>query len=245
MRVPEVSRRRFVGATAGVAGALALGTVGTAGPAAALPAQPGGSGAALPAQGAGSKAALPARNGIWRDARSANGWPVLEQAERFAVEGSGRTVELAKGDAAVILLYVARRFHYEIAPLREGDVLGHRRSRRIRERHESNQLSGTALTIRAHAYPAGVRGGLYPNELLVVRDILAELDGSVVWGGDLRSPKESHFEIALKPGHPKVKGVARRIGAWNAGPGDEGAGATDAFDPKRRARAAAFARRAG
>ncbi|MEU5092348.1 hypothetical protein [Streptomyces sp. NPDC021356] len=112
----------------------------------------------------------------------------------------------------------------------------------MREPYESNHLSGTALVIRPAAYPLGVEGGLYPRELTVARDILAELDGVVAWGGDFTVPKESHFEIAYAPGHPKVKGVARKIDGWNTGPGNEGAGATDAFDPGRRTRAEAFAR---
>ncbi|MFF5051309.1 hypothetical protein ACFY2P_32015, partial [[Kitasatospora] papulosa] len=53
-------------------------------------------------------------------AKSANGWPVLDEAELLPIEGSGRSVRLAGGDAAVILLHVARRFHYEIDQLREG-----------------------------------------------------------------------------------------------------------------------------
>ncbi|MFE7125250.1 hypothetical protein [Streptomyces sp. NPDC057617] len=220
--VGEFSRRRFVGAAGAVAGTVMLGSMGTAGPAAA---------------------AGPASGDAWQGDLSANGWPVLEEAGEFGIEGSGQSVRLANGEAAVILLYVARRFHYEIDQLRRGDVHGHTPSRRIHEPYESNYLSGTAIAIRPDAYPMGVKDGLYPHELLIVRDILAELDGSVVWGGDLSTPKESHFEIALKPGHPKVKGVARKIQGWNDTPG-EGAGAVDAFLPDRLSRAKAFARRA-
>ncbi|MFE7759108.1 hypothetical protein [Streptomyces sp. NPDC057418] len=180
----------------------------------------------------------------WPGAKSANGWPVLEEAELFRIEGSGRSVRLADGDAAVILLHVARRFHYEIDQLRDGDVTGHSTTRNAIQDYESNYLSGTALAIRPLAYPVGVKGGLYPHELVVVRDILAELDGVVRWGGDLTTPKESHFELAYAPGHPKVKGVARTIRGWDAGPGSAGAGTVDAFDPKRRSKARAFARRA-
>lgn len=176
--------------------------------------------------------------------KSANGWPVLEEAELFRIEGSGRCVRLAGGDAAVILLHVARRFHYEIDQLRDGDVTGHSVTHEGVQDYESNYFSGTALAIRPLAYPVGVKGGLYPHELVVVRDILTELDGVVRWGGDLATPKESHFELAYGPGHPKMKGVARTIRGWRAGPGSEGAGSVDAFDPERRRRSRAFARRA-
>ncbi len=197
---------------------------------------------ALPGVAQAAENAAPAGR-RWSAARSANGWPVLDEAQPLPIEGSGRSVRLAGGDAAVILLHVARRFHYEVDQLRAGDVTGHSTHRTVTEDYESNYLSGTALAIRPHAYPVGVKGGLYPRELVVVRDILAELDGVVAWGGDFRTPKESHFEIAYKPGHPKVKGVARMIRGWQQGPGNEGAGTVDAFTPERRHRARAFARR--
>lgn len=229
--VNELSRRRFAGATGAVAGAMVLGSVGTAGPA--------------------SAAAASAPTGVWQGDRSANGWPVLAEATEYDIEGSGQSVRLADGDASVLLLHVARRFHYEIDQLRSGDVQGHRPSHhnqvqvqiQVQERYESNYLSGTAIAIRPDAYPVGVKGGLYPQELLIVRDILTELDGAVRWGGDFETPKESHFEIALKSGHPKLKGVARKIRGWKDSPG-EGAGSVDAFDTKRRAKAKAFALRA-
>ncbi|MER5356899.1 hypothetical protein [Streptomyces sp. NPDC002785] len=198
---------------------------------------------ALPGVAHAAEGAPPAGR-RWSGGKSANGWPVLEEAKLFRIEGSGQSVRLTDGDAAVILLHVARRFHYEVDQLRAGDVSGHSTDRTITEEYESNYLSGSALAIRPHAYPVGVKGGLYPQELVVVRDILAELDGVIAWGGDFGTPKESHFEIAYKPGHPKVKGVARTIRGWQEGPGNGGAGSVDAFDPQRRRRARTFARRA-
>ncbi|MGW6910500.1 M15 family metallopeptidase [Streptomyces sp. NPDC054940] len=218
----DLSRRHFIGASAGVVGALTLATVGEA--------------AAAPA--------APAADRVWSKERSTNGWQVLQRAESFRIEGSDHTVRLAGGDAATVLLHVARRFNYEIDSLRSGDVHGWTDHREVTADYESNHLSGTALAIRPLAYPVGSKGNLYPNELIVVRDILTELDGVVTWGGDFTTPKESHFEIAVKPGHPRLKGVARKIRGWEAGPGDEGAGAIDAFDPKRRSAARAFRRRA-
>ncbi|MFE0171110.1 hypothetical protein ACFWZ2_02240 [Streptomyces sp. NPDC059002] len=226
MRDQLIDRRRVLVTGAGAGVALAV--------------------APVPVLSGTARAADPGHGSVWNGARSANGWPVLERADELGIEGSGRSVRLAPGDAAVLLLHVARRFHYEIDQLREDDVRGHTTSRHIVERYESNHLSGTALSVRADAYPVGVKGGLYPHELVVVRDIVAELDGAVAWGGDFATPKESHFEIAHRPGHPKVKGVARKIRGWDAGPGGRGAGATDAFDPERRARARSFsARRRG
>ena len=222
MTVRGMSRRGLMGSTAGALAAATLGSAATAPPAHAAP------------------GTVPQ----WRGGTSANGWKVLAEAEteEYLVEGSGLAVRLAPGDPSVLLLHVARRFHYELAPLRAGDLHGHGTSRDVSHPFESNRLSGTAMTIRPHAYPLGVVGGLYPAELVVIRDILAELDGTVAWGGDFPTPKESHFEIALAPTHPKTKRMARTIRDWNASPG-KGAGATDAFAPTRRARATTFARR--
>ncbi|MFF2922511.1 hypothetical protein ACFVTP_08900 [Streptomyces celluloflavus] len=219
MNLTSLSRRRFIGATSGIAIAATL------------------------VEFSGAAPAL-ADSRTWKPTASGSGWPVLAHANTFAIEGSGQHVSLADGDAATILLHVARRFHYEIDALRTGDVHGWTRDRAVAEPYESNYLSGSALAIRPTWYPAGSKGNLYPNELIVVRDILAELDGVVAWGGDFTTPKESHFEITVKPGHPRLKGVARKIGGWNSGPGNEGAGAVDAFDPERRRASRAFARRA-
>ncbi|MEU1054504.1 M15 family metallopeptidase [Streptomyces sp. NPDC005876] len=218
MITTRLSRRHFIGASAGAVGALALTSVGDA-------------------------SAAPAAERTWSGGRSKNGWQVLKTAKSFRVEGSDRSVQLADGDAATVLLHVVRRINYEMYSLRSGDVHGWTDDRKVKEEYESNHLSGTAVAIRPAAYPVGSKGNLYPNELVVVRDILTELDGVVAWGGDFETPKESHFEIAVTPGHPRLKGVARKITGWEAGPGNEGAGAVDAFAPERRRRAEAFVRR--
>lgn len=224
MTLTGLSRRRFIGATSSAAATAALINVGGAGTAVAAP----GNGAEPHA---------------WTGKKSRNGWPVLAQAPSHRVEGSSQQVRLAGGDAAVILLHVARRFHYEIDSLRAGDVHGWTAHADVTQPYESNYLSGSALAIRPLCYPGGSKGNFYPNELVVIRDILSELDGTVAWGGDFEAPKESHFELTLRPGHPRLKGVARKIQGWQTGPGDHGAGATDAFDPRRRKAARAFERR--
>ncbi|MEU7588177.1 hypothetical protein AB0A95_17980 [Micromonospora sp. NPDC049230] len=189
---------------------------------------------------AASAAAAPRR---WTKARSANGWPITERTAWYSIEGSGLRVRLAAGAPAAILVYVARRLHYELDQLSPGDVVGVPASKTVTEDYESNGLSGTAVTFRARAYPLGVTGGFYEAELVVIRDILAELDGVVAWGGDFRRPKEAHFQIAHGPGHPALLLTASRVldnsGARPAGPRTDGtlsAGSIDAFDPARRSR---------
>lgn len=154
----ELTRRHVLGTTVGLTGALALGALG-----------------GTPAVAAEGGAASPT---AWKGDRSANGWEILDKAPSHGIEGSGRTVRLREGDAATLLLHVARRFHYEIDQLRAGDVRGHRDGAKVREAFESNYLSGTPIEIRPLAYPLGAEGGFYPQELVVIRDILAELDGA-------------------------------------------------------------------
>lgn len=174
------------------------------------------------------------------DPLSANGWPILHNAAEHVIEGSNYTVRLADGDAAAVLLHVVRRFHYEVDSLEEGDVQGFSLGRPVNHPMESNYLSGTAVTIRSTFYPLGVGDGLYPDQLTVIRDILAELDGAVAWGGDKAIPKESHFEIAYPPNHLKVVNAAQRIRSWGETSGGYGAGSVNAFTEERLRAAEAF-----
>ncbi|MEU6862166.1 hypothetical protein ABZ924_02620 [Streptomyces sp. NPDC046876] len=219
----DLSRRRFVGTAAGVAGGAVLWGVASSGTAVAAP---------KPSE---------TKPSTWSGGKTANGWPVVKTVPTHLIEGSSVSVPVLDGDVATILLHLARRFHYEVDSLRQGEVTGHSGDRKVAQPYESNYLSGTAIAIRPQAYPAGAQGGLYPHELVIVRDILTELDGAVAWGGDEKTAKESHFHIALKPGHPKIKNVARKIREWNEAPG-KGAGTVDAFEPSRRQAAKAFTR---
>ncbi|MBT2396200.1 hypothetical protein [Streptomyces sp. ISL-100] len=219
--VRNLPRRWFITSAGAASGVVLFGT-GSAAPAAAMPAD---------------------EVATWNGKKSANGWPVIDKGIRYPIEGSRASVTLAGGEVAVVLLHVARRFHYEVDALRVGDISGHSTNPVVKNDYESNYLSGTAIAIRPGAYPAGLTGGLFPHELIVIRDILAELDGVVSWGGDEPAvPKESHFQIALKPGHPKLKRVAAKIRGWSEEPG-KGAGATDAFASTRRKAARAFEQR--
>ncbi|MFF0145868.1 hypothetical protein ATK36_1003 [Amycolatopsis sulphurea] len=143
MTVPAcsaLSRRLFLGSTAATVGTIAL-TGFTATTAAAAP--------------TGASA--------WTGSTSGNGWPILAKATAFRIEGSNQAVRLVDGDAATILLHVARRFHYEIDTLRDGGVVGFTPGRPVTQPFESNCLSGTAITIRSICYPLGAHGGFYPR----------------------------------------------------------------------------------
>jgi len=211
-----VSRRRLLA----VVGAAAAGTAASA----TLPA----AASAVPSPAAGTGAA-PTR---WAAARSQNRWPVVDRASAgaFRVEGSDATATLLAGagrpsDAAIVLLHVARRFHYEVAPLAEGDVHGYRTDRTTTAGFESNHLSGTAIALRPEAYPIGSAGNLFPYEVATIRRILADGEGVVTWhGDDPVHPAEGQFSIDVPPGDARLARVAAKIRGWQATPG-LGAGA--------------------
>ena len=101
--------------------------------------------------------------------------------------------------------------------------------------------SGTAVRVRPGFYPAGVRGGFFSQQQVVVRDVLAELGGVVRWGGDYPAPDESLFSIDVRPGDKRLAQFAARIRGRQLEPG---AGApVNVLSGSRRKAAEALARR--
>jgi len=203
MRRVAVRRRTMLGWGIGAAGAAAF-----AGPVAASAAGPQSSAAAGHAVVGRAAVTVPAIRPV-------------------PVEGTGLTVRLLAGPVATVLVYAARRFHYEIDTLRAGELVG--------------VPDGTAIDIKPGWYPPGITGGLFPHQLIVVRDILAECDGVLRWGGDRKTrPVESRFEIAVRASDPRVREVARRLGRRASEPGAQMA---QPFTPARLKKAEALRRR--
>jgi len=213
MNNPELSRRSLLA----VVGAAAVGTAASA---------------ALPTAASAAPRPAPGRS-RWTESRSQNEWPLIAAAAAgaFRVEGSDATAMLLTdageaSDAAITLLHVARRFHYEVAALDQGDVHGYTTDRTVIAGFESNHLSGTAIALKPQAYPVGSAGNLFPYEVAVIRRILADCDGVVGWhGDDPVRPAEGHFSIGVPPGDARLARVAAKIRAWQATPG-LGPGAT-------------------
>ncbi|GAB2955347.1 hypothetical protein GCM10027280_49730 [Micromonospora polyrhachis] len=153
--------------------------------------------------------------GMWTRDVSANGWRIDPAAiATYRVEGAGVSIALRQGQAAAVLLHVARRWHYEIGPLDTGEgggVTAHTSQRTVRADFESNYLSGTALALHPTAYPLGGSERLWPHQEAIVRDILVDCDGTVVWGGDLTPAKLSHFQLVARPDAPTLARVAARL----------------------------------
>ncbi|MEU4762431.1 hypothetical protein AB0H12_04195 [Actinosynnema sp. NPDC023794] len=159
----------------------------------------------------------------------------------YPVEGSNASVTLLSGPSAVVLLHVARRFHYEVGALGANDITGYAEPP-AGTPFAADYRSGTAIALRPASYPAGATGGLFPHEVAIVRDVLAECEGVVRWGGDSRrTPKEGHFRVDVRPDDPALTRVAEKIGGWVDAP-DRGA-PTDPFTPGRRQAAERLAER--
>ncbi len=172
---------------------------------------------------------------------SANGWTLQTEANHVStvwtrpVPGTGLEVDVRIGDVEAILLHVVRRFHYEVDQLPRVDLAGWQRIGGLKEDGpQSNLASGTAVRIRPGA---GASGSLFPLQVLTVRDILADCEGVVRWGGDDSPVDESLFYIDRGPDDDSVREVADRLRLAEATPG-RGAGVTvDVLAPSRRDRA--------
>ncbi|MFG2514385.1 twin-arginine translocation signal domain-containing protein [Streptomyces sp. NPDC048584] len=244
------SRRTFLTRTAVIAGAAAAATL------------PFSEYLASPAYAAGryaepkhvreaARRALARRERTRSGKQGPNGWEMELAADQGGAVWTrpvpGTPVEgvaVRIGDVETVLVHVVRRFHYEVDELRRGDVVGWRSPDTVRRPlPEANQASGTAVQIRPGHYPSGVKGGFFAPQQLVIRDILAELEGVVRWGGDDRTPDESLFYLAVKPGSPLLAEVAGKLRGWEKVPGKGAGGPVDVRSDKRRSAAKSLARK--
>lgn len=123
----------------------------------------------------------------------------------------GGTIGLRKGDAALVLLYVANRFHHEVEALRWPGVWGFAvRPIRGQTSGYSNHASGTAIDLNAPAHPRfSTRQddkryrGFTTSQVAQIRRILASCDGAIRWGADYQhGPYDPmHFEINTDSAH--------------------------------------------
>lgn len=175
---------------------------------------------------------------------SANGWGIEDQTDHVStvwtrsVSGTGLEVALRIGDAEAVLVHVIRRFHYEVERIGAIDLAGWRKlGRTSRKKPESNLSSGTAVRIHPGA---GAKGSYFPQQVLTIRDILADCEGMVRWGGDDADVDESLYYVAVGPDSEDLPRVARKIRGWNDTPGAGAGVIVDPSLPSRRRRAARY-----
>jgi hypothetical protein len=139
-------------------------------------------------------------------ATSQNGWSANDRSMIASYSLPGGRVALRKGDASVVLLWVANRFHETVEPLRWPGNWGYaERPIRGSSTTLSNHASGTALDLNAPAHPLGKRGTFSAAQVRAIRSILGFCEGTVRWGGDYRSrADEMHLELVAN-----ARGLAR------------------------------------
>lgn len=232
----EIPRRTVLARTVALAAGAVLASRGLSGAAYAAPKPP------APAELREAIRKARAQNDrVMAGIKSRNGWGMEKVADDQGniltrpVPGTSLSVQTRMGEVAAVLVYVVQRFHYGIDSLREGDVVGWRKPGAVRKGlAESNQASGTAVQIRPNSYPSGTRGGLYPLEEVTIRDILAECEGVVRWGGDDDKPDESLFYIDVPPGDERLTKVAEKIWHWAYTPGQGSGVLVDPLQSQRR-----------
>ncbi|QOV36132.1 hypothetical protein IM697_39985 [Streptomyces ferrugineus] len=150
---------------------------------------------------------------------SQNGWEIQHQANHVStvwtrsVSGTGLSVEVRIGLPELLLLHIARRFHYEVQELRAGDILGWSGiGRTPLTSPASNLSSGTALRIVPGARS---RGSYFPQQVHRIRDIVADCAGTVRWGGDDDSVDESLYYLATGPDSAGLTRVAPKFQEWS------------------------------
>lgn len=149
---------------------------------------------------------------------SQNGYPVLDSLEdckyyTIVVERNVK-VPLSSQDAGWVLANLLRRFDRKVEPLNRSDTHGYNKRQIAGSEEYSNHASGTAVDANATKHPQGKTGTFTPEQVAEIRDLLADFDGTVKWGGDFRVLKdEMHFEIVGTPA--EVNLVARRLKKFN------------------------------
>lgn len=147
---------------------------------------------------------------------SQNGWSPANDSsvvKTYTVKGTSVKLAIRHGDAATVLLYVARRFHREVEPLHVGWCWGYA-PRKIRGSASaiSNHASGTAIDLNAPKHPLGVdpHRTFTTAQIAAIHRILDACHGTVRWGGDYHGRKDGmHFE--LNAGSADVHAQAQRI----------------------------------
>ncbi len=141
-------------------------------------------------------------------AESYNGWTASKNPADFGglqalfVAGENFAPGVRAGDVHTVLSYVAQQMHDRVEPvIAEGwhgqDDWGFAfRPNRNNPKALSCHASATAIDYNATRHPNGKANTFSARQVLEIRRILAELDGTVRWGGDFGGTKdEMHFEI--------------------------------------------------
>lgn len=147
---------------------------------------------------------------------SQNGWPVNPPLVTRDVPGTNVRLRVAEGPAGEVLIHVASQVSARVEDISmdsdagERDDWGHAHRNVRGGEAVSNHASGTAIDLNATRHPLSVRDTFTPTQTQEIRNILAEVDNVVRWGGDYRNrADEMHFEIIGS--QEEVARVAERL----------------------------------
>ncbi|QBI97753.1 lysin A [Mycobacterium phage Zeuska] len=151
---------------------------------------------------------MPSENG-WEPARAS-----ASQCEWVRIPGTNVTLQLLKGQPLAILRAFAADFHAYVEPLRDADSAAYTPTNSVAT---SNHLNGTALDLNWNSHPFKVlNAGFTPEQIAIIRELLAFYEGTVFWGNDWNSPKDAmHWNLGYNTyGNPKTADfIARKIRA--------------------------------
>ncbi|TFH57270.1 M15 family metallopeptidase [Glutamicibacter arilaitensis] len=139
------------------------------------------------------------------------GWDVLTSGSSNRLTNlKWITGKVRAGDAHTILNELGRRFNAEVETIRKDWSWGYAKRPVRGASVPSEHSAGTAVDFNAPEHGLGRVGTFSGAQVKAIRRILADLDGSVRWGGDYAGRKdEMHFE--LQGGTAKLAKVAAKI----------------------------------
>lgn len=124
---------------------------------------------------------------------SQNGWtaPAPSLANLSWITGKVRA-----GDVYVVFNYLCTRFNAEVERINKSWSWGYAFRPIAGTSTLSNHASGTAVDLNAPAHGLGLTGTFSAKQAAAIRQILADLEGIIRWGGNYRGRKdEMHFGV--------------------------------------------------
>jgi len=159
-------------------------------------------------------------------ATSYNGWPASQNPAEINIVKFGDKYGFPfpggarGGDVHTVLGYVATQLHKRVEPCISGWCWGYNYRANVNNPSTlSCHSSGTAIDWNAPNHPNGARNTFTSGQVGVIRQILAEVQGAVQWGGDYTGTRdEMHFEIIVNA--KTLAPIAASLAGGGTGTGD-------------------------
>lgn len=137
-----------------------------------------------------------ARRNVYGNDWSENGWPMVDEGSCtwVTVPGTNVSLEVQNGQPLKIMPAFAADINAYVQPLRDADSACWTAGNSVAT---SNHLSGTAMDLDWNDHPMGPEyAGWNQDQINTIREILDFYEGTIFWGEDWDSPKDSmHFQM--------------------------------------------------